>query len=413
MRMCSVVTLIVASSGAALAGPLNPPPGPIADTGRFGPRIEINQQNTPGDADSLFRIEKPGSYYVSGDIGGEPAQSGIEIATGGVTIDLSGFTLRGDSGTLNGIVSEPGLRNIRIHSGFVEEWDRGGIDLSASTGNTLVTGIVSSGNGGVGIATPGNSLVSGCAADSNAEEGIICGSNSVIAESVASSNALDGITVGSAGLITSCTAFENQMDGFFVSSGSTITASSAQSNLGNNITARFGCTVSNCTSRNAGQIGISARNASVVIGCSVQNPSVQGTIGIEIGQAAIVSNCVVQNFATAIQADIATRVTGCIISFYTTGVQVASRCVISRCSTTNGTVGFDLIGADASVTACEAIANAAEGFLVSGAGGNLLIGNSAAGNGTNYSTTGLDTVGPIVNSATIGVSSNPHANYEY
>ena len=43
---------------------------------------------------------------------------------------------------------------------------------------------------------------------------------------------------------------------------------------------------------------------------------------------------------------------------------------------------------------------------------NLVIRNSAQGNTTNYiDNTGGNSIGPIVTSATIASSSNPHANY--
>jgi len=56
------------------AGDLNPPPGPVASTmktlSEVEPRIAVNSINTPGDADSLFKITQPGSYYLTGNITG-------------------------------------------------------------------------------------------------------------------------------------------------------------------------------------------------------------------------------------------------------------------------------------------------------------------------------------------------------
>ena len=49
----------------SLAGPLDPPAGPVTSTyktlNEVEPRTPINVVNTPGDADSLFKITAPGS----------------------------------------------------------------------------------------------------------------------------------------------------------------------------------------------------------------------------------------------------------------------------------------------------------------------------------------------------------------
>ncbi|HRJ49802.1 MAG TPA: hypothetical protein PKU91_04680, partial [Phycisphaerales bacterium] len=84
---------------AVSAGPLDPPAGPVAGTYKtlteVEPRIAINAVNTPGGANSLFRITQPGSYYLTGNITGVIGKHGIEIAASGVTIDLMGFDLQG------------------------------------------------------------------------------------------------------------------------------------------------------------------------------------------------------------------------------------------------------------------------------------------------------------------------------
>lgn len=58
------------------------------------PRIAISATNTPGDADSLFKITAPSSYHPTGSITG---RHGIEIVASGVTLDLNGFDLVGSS----------------------------------------------------------------------------------------------------------------------------------------------------------------------------------------------------------------------------------------------------------------------------------------------------------------------------
>ena len=53
-------------------GPLDPPDGPITPTYKtlteVEPRIPLNAETAPGDADYLFNIPKSGSYYLTGNI---------------------------------------------------------------------------------------------------------------------------------------------------------------------------------------------------------------------------------------------------------------------------------------------------------------------------------------------------------
>src|SRR5262245_43481489 len=89
----TVGALIVAGAAwLAYAGPLDPPPGPITPTHKtlteVEPRVIVNSTNTPGDADSLYKITLPGSYYLAGNITGVAGKHGIEIASSGVTLDL-------------------------------------------------------------------------------------------------------------------------------------------------------------------------------------------------------------------------------------------------------------------------------------------------------------------------------------
>src|SRR5262245_49761975 len=90
--LLTCVTLILALADLGLAGDLIPPPGAVSPTMKtlteVEPRIPINATNTPGDANSLYRITQPGSYHLTGNITGAVGKHGIEIASGGVTIDL-------------------------------------------------------------------------------------------------------------------------------------------------------------------------------------------------------------------------------------------------------------------------------------------------------------------------------------
>jgi len=75
------LTIVIAIGYFATAGDLNPPAGAVSGTMKtlvdVEPRIAINATNTPGDADSLFRIAQRGSYRgntsTSNGVGGDGA----------------------------------------------------------------------------------------------------------------------------------------------------------------------------------------------------------------------------------------------------------------------------------------------------------------------------------------------------
>lgn len=90
----------------APAGPLSPPVGPVASTPGPEPRTPVSLTTTPGDADSVFRIAAPGSYYLTGNVLGVANKHGIELASGGIILDLNGFSIIGNgigSGSFDGI----------------------------------------------------------------------------------------------------------------------------------------------------------------------------------------------------------------------------------------------------------------------------------------------------------------------
>lgn len=133
----SVFLTAAASAATAFAGPLSPPPGPVAPTGKplsqVEPRTAIN--DLPGSAVALHVIEQPGSYYLTGDIVGQTGLDGILIGLlvdGAVSIDLNGFSLRGVAGSGDAIriVGMPPI-GISIGNGTIHNW--GGAGVSSST----------------------------------------------------------------------------------------------------------------------------------------------------------------------------------------------------------------------------------------------------------------------------------------
>jgi hypothetical protein len=199
-----------------VAGPLNPPAGSVSSTfktlGEVEPRIAVNATNTPGDNDgtpSLLKISQPGSYYLTGNITGVAGKHGIEIASGGVTLDLNGFTVQSvaGSGTLDGISSQTS-ESVRIMNGSVKGWGGTGINLFAST-NAVVTDVRVLDNGAYGIRGSNRTIIRNCVASGNASAGLRTISGGVIEGCSAVMNGTNGIEVLSECLVRGNQCFSN------------------------------------------------------------------------------------------------------------------------------------------------------------------------------------------------------------
>jgi len=211
-----------------LAGDLDPPGLPQPTAGPE-PRIAVNAENTPGDANSVFQIVGAGSYYLTGNVNVGSGLNGIEIISSDVTLDLNGFTvLRGrfpsnDPPTLDGIVVMDGLEGVTIRGGSISRMGGAGlrgnavisirvenlnVSLCGSGVNAgpgaLVSGCSSIGNDSTGFNIFGDSIIERCLARDNGTSGILLNGNGIIArDNVCSSNGVAGIAFN-AGTFGSC-----------------------------------------------------------------------------------------------------------------------------------------------------------------------------------------------------------------
>lgn len=295
VRMLVAALAVTALPQVVLAGPLTPPPGPVGPTNKtlseVEPRVAINATNTPGDSDatpSVFKITQPGSYYLTGNITGVTGKIGIEVASGGVTIDLNGFVLGGVPGSLAGIAcTESGMSSIAVRNGTIRGWGGAGVSFAAIglVNNAQVSSLVVSGNGGGGIRAGYRCAVTECTVYSNTGIGISVGSDSTVSNCRVSGSTGDGIngTVSvtvtgcvsnentgsgiaiSSGVITGCVANSNTLNGINNSAGGVITACVANHNGGHGFNLSYG-TISNSTARNNTLNGISVSS-----GCTILN----------------------------------------------------------------------------------------------------------------------------------------------
>lgn len=253
-RHAALVCLAALASAAGLlvAGPLNPPSGPVTSTYKtmtdVEPRTAINAANTPGDSVSIFKIAQPGSYYLTANIQGVSGKSGIDIAVGNVTIDLNGFSITGgtSAGTLAGIRVSPSItspEDITIQNGTVDRWAGPGVDMETGAPTEVtIRNIRSHNNNAQGIRAGDGTLVLDCESNYNGALGFDTYNNVTLIHCVATGNGGNGIDTLDSNAIIDCSVVNNS---------------------GVGVNAHAGCVVSRCTAEGNLRGGVSAASSTV------------------------------------------------------------------------------------------------------------------------------------------------------
>lgn len=145
-------------------GSLTPPgaPAPTMKTlDQVEARTPVDTAHTPGDADSLFVISQPGSYYLTGSITGVAAKHGIKITASYVTLDLNGFSLTAAAGSLTGIHVPSATPGLSVSNGVISGWGQNGVGATTAA-DSMYDRLRVSGNGAAGAGYSGLTCQSGC-----------------------------------------------------------------------------------------------------------------------------------------------------------------------------------------------------------------------------------------------------------
>ena len=356
-------SLLALAIGAApflqAQGPLTPPGAPT-------PTMKTLEQIEPRTPISSlpFTIGSAGSYYLTGNLVGG-AGGGILIGATGVTLDLMGYELVG--GTGDGIQIVPGRTNVVILNGTVRNWSGDGVDVFGA-GHSRLERLRALGNQGTGLRLGPNGIVADCTAQANTLNGIETNSGSALRDCTASGNlGTFGIRAGSGSVLSNCAAYNNQTEaGISAGDGSTLTNCTAYENNGSGITS----------------YGIDAASGSTVIGCAANDNTNDNAAPVN---SAVGINAL---FGTPIKACTARENEG-------HGIMVSSDCrVIQNNCDGNQKAGIRANSADNRIESNNVL-DSPIGLEVVGLG-NLIIGNSASGNTSNYEIDAGNKVGAIV-----------------
>jgi hypothetical protein len=283
--------------------------------------------------------------------------------------------------SLDGIVAVPGSVNIVLRNGFIYGTAQDGVNLSTVDHATVENVLVQSA-GGHGIAVGAGSRVINCDARLCSDTGI----------------------TGWGAQFIGCTSMDNSDYGFSAGDGSSLTDCISVANYYGFYVGDGAC-LRNCTANDNDFYGFYAVRSGVFDNCGATG----NLTGFDGGYSSVLRGCTAKyNSGSGIYAGFGTTVVHCTTSGNTgDGIGVGNDCVIlenncwSNGFQTGDGAGIHCFNGNNRVEGNQCTTN--DRGIETDGGGSLIIRNSLRSN----------TVGPSVTSATIGASSNPHANYVY
>ena len=276
-------SLILLALAAVQSAPLGqeqeslrlPAPSPTLEIRE--PRIPIGAKHTPGDANSVYRISERGSYYLTRSVLGQSGKSAIEVGASDVTIDLMGFALIGQPGTVSGIVQDGSLSRVRVVNGSVVDFGEHGIDLT-TVDDARIERVTASENGQHGILVGDYAIVSLCQARENGGRGIWVKNDSRISDCVSTQNQGNGIHAKSGGWVTRCVAYYNLQNGIEIEKGGAVLSSEARTNTLDGIRIGENAVAKDCLSISNNGNGIQTARDSRVEGCTTNRNKASGIL---------------------------------------------------------------------------------------------------------------------------------------
>lgn len=272
------------ASAAGQLGPVTPPAGPVGDTGphlgEIEPRIPISDATTPGDSTSRYRIQQPGTYYLTEDvIVTTDVLDGIEIDAADVTIDLMGFRLVNTSATPGDGV-DLGLTgsSFTLRNGTIRSWERG-VRTASNVNRSRFERVRFESNLLAGLDAEDDVIVEHCEAWNNTGPGFDVGENATFRWCVAAGNTGTGFFSESYATVIECEAHDNGGDGFSLLTGSLVSNCRAALNSGDGIQVTSDSKIADCLSEDNEGIGVRAAFDCRIEQCMVTSNTSGGILG--------------------------------------------------------------------------------------------------------------------------------------
>lgn len=375
MHCLRLLVLVIAASltGSAFAGDLTPPPGPVGPTGKpigeIEPRIPVNTGTLTTLPDAVFTVIQPGSYYLTQNIFAPAGKSGIRIDVSNVTIDLNGFTIAGEAGSLAGITSV--VDDIAVRNGRIESMGSG---ISLTGARTTIEDVDVINCGGTHVQVGDSARISRVRTDGTlSSTGFVVGQRATLIDCLAEFHAAGaGFSSGDDATYVRCTSSNNQA-GFVLENGTRMETCVARQNDGTGIFLRRSGVLIDCEASDNGSFGIDAdRGGHILERCTANNNGLEGIfiriVGEDPGELAVLRGCVASgNGANGAFIGANASISGCGFHDNGSGGLLAngqSVTIVDCVANDNSSDG--IIGLNAVIERCGASRNGGYGFDVGG-----------------------------------------------
>lgn len=304
----------------ALAGDLAPAGGAPAPSMKtldeVEPRIPLTQETAPGDAQNVFRITEPGSYYLTENLVPGFGQNGIAVAASQVSIDGNGFAMATDTNAGSAVKIEGPFVGVSFRNANLRGWLGFAIDLNQG-GDHLVADVSILDVASDAIRIAAGSVITNVTMSEVGRDGIIAGSSCIISDCILDTLGRDGMVIGSGSVIRSCLVTNANWRGIVALRGSSV--SLCQIDLGGTfggIVTQPDCLIQHCqvtstigdgvvlgantTIRSSLISEAGARGLFVTVGCSVHRCVISNCIQTEVyvpGSFCTVSESVLESGA--------------------------------------------------------------------------------------------------------------------
>lgn len=342
---------VVAVAGVwlgALAGPLTPPAGAPASTGRttleIEPRVPMSQATTPGDAFTVFRIDEPGSYYLTEDLVVPSNKEGIDIRAA-CTIDLNGFTISGGSALSAIVVDLASDESARIHNGHMRNFGAG-IRFGNAANGLHVHDMSFKNVGAVAISAGVGCIVERCTVE-DADIAFVVDRNSIVRDCTVRGAIQRAVSAAGGCVLENVTVLESGVAGLAavsVGQGSLVRGVVVQDVEDRAIVVGEGGVVERVSVVNAGSVARSA--VRLAPGCVARGLTVRGSRGVGISADGGVLRDVVVETSTGV------------------GLALGDRMLVERALVVDGSADGVLVGSRSQVRDSTIANNSGRGILV-------------------------------------------------
>lgn len=231
------------------AGPIDPPPGPVAPT---GPTLIFTLPTI---------IDQPGSYMLGRNLT-STGGAGVSITASNVTLDLGGHTLSGAGGGTDAIVLVGNLTNVTIRNGQIVNWTGAGVwDGATADRNVRVERIAVTGTGFGGIECVESGVVVDSCMVRGGSPGVAVGSASILRDTRITGAADFGVVAAQRVAIVGCMIEDAGFTGVLAGANVSITGTTVTGSGGDGVVVGAGSIVRESVITLGGGVGAAAEIA--------------------------------------------------------------------------------------------------------------------------------------------------------